>query len=84
MKKDNAYVKLPKGLTSSIQSKCKSLVKSLFDKDYIDVTKKQLTCYNGVSPKFYSLPEISKPMLSVSNFLQAFMTIIVINAYDII
>lgn len=90
---DSSYVKLNRDPTNTIQTKCNSLVKSLFDNGLIDETlKKKLTCYNGTAPKFYTLPKIHKPILSVrpivasisspTNHLSAFITNILTSAYD--
>lgn len=63
---DNSYVQINSDPTSGIQTKCNTLIKSLFDKKYIDLQQKRnLTCYNGVIPKFYALPKVHKQTLSV-------------------
>lgn len=88
-----SYTQLRSDPTLSIQRKCNSLIKTLSDSNQIDdLTRKKLTSYNGVSPKFYALPKIHKPTLSVrpivasvgapTEFLASFLTEILTKAYD--
>ncbi|XP_072400465.1 uncharacterized protein [Diabrotica undecimpunctata] len=89
---DNVYERLNINLTNTIQTKCNNLIKELCNSGQIDdVTKKKLTCYKGVIHKFYALPKIHKPQLSVrlivacidapTNLLASFLTEILTNAY---
>lgn len=62
----NHYSLVNKDPTSSVQTKCNNLVKDLFNNKEIDnITRHKLTCYNSISAKFYALPKIHKPTLSV-------------------
>ncbi|XP_050497247.1 uncharacterized protein LOC126878721 [Diabrotica virgifera virgifera] len=89
---DNIYERLNRDPTNTVQTKCNNLIKELCSSGQIDDdTKKKLTGYKGVIPKFYALPKIHKPQLSVrpivacigspTNLLASFLTEILTNAY---
>lgn len=90
---DNSYIEINKDPTLSIQNNCNKLIKVLYDTNQIDENlKKKLTNYTGVAPKFYALPKIHKPTLSIrpivasigapSGLLAAFLTDILTRAYN--
>ncbi|XP_072383799.1 uncharacterized protein [Diabrotica undecimpunctata] len=90
---DRSYVSLTSNPTSSLQRKCNTLIASLASSNEIDRnTKKKLTTYNGNIAKFYALPKIHKPTLSVrpivasigtpTENISAFVTDILTNAYN--
>ncbi|XP_072401655.1 uncharacterized protein [Diabrotica undecimpunctata] len=89
---DNVYERLNRDPTNTVQTKCNNLIKELCGARQIDeATKKKLTSYKGVIPKFYALPKIHKPQLAVrpivacigapTNLLASFLTEILTNAY---
>ncbi|XP_072400252.1 uncharacterized protein [Diabrotica undecimpunctata] len=89
---DYVYKRLNRDSNNTIQTKCNNLIKELCSSGQInDVTKKKLTGYKGVIPKFYALPKIHKQQLSVhpitasigapTNLLTSFLTEILTNAY---
>lgn len=90
---NTTYIQLNNDPTFSIQNKCNSLIKTLYDDKYIEInTKKKLTSYNGIAPKFYTLPKIHKPTLSVRpivasmnsplNLLSSYITDILTRSYN--
>lgn len=90
---DTSYTLLPKDPTLSIQRQCNELVKKLHGTGQIDeATKKNLTTYKGISPKFYTLPKIHKPTLSVrpivasigapTELIASYITDILTKSYD--
>lgn len=63
---ENSYKKLNRDPTSTFQQKANKIVSELKSKKYItDEVAKTLTIYNQNSPKFYGLPKIHKPNLSL-------------------
>ncbi|XP_044745159.1 uncharacterized protein LOC123307022 [Coccinella septempunctata] len=63
---DNHYKILPRDPTTSMQTKCNSLVKNLVNKGYITESEgKRLYNYNAVPARFYGLPKIHKPTLTL-------------------
>lgn len=89
----NTYKLLKNNPTTTLQTKANKIVKRLVDEGSIDeVTGKKLKIYNAVAPRFYALPKIHKPTLSMRPItsainapnapLAAFITKILTQAYD--
>ncbi|XP_050502963.1 uncharacterized protein LOC126882192 [Diabrotica virgifera virgifera] len=90
---DGSYKPISSDPTPTLQRKCNALISSLAVSKQIDNnTKKKLTTYNGTIAKFYALPKIHKPILSVrpivasigtpTEYISAFVTDILTKAYD--
>lgn len=92
---DKKYYKELKGNpTSTLQQKANKLISKLkTTKKIDDSTAKSLTIYNSVAPRFYTLPKIHKPTLSMRPILSSidcpnskiskFLTDILSNAYTV-
>ena len=87
------YVLLQKDPTSTYQQKANRIVSSLKSKNMISENQaRELTIYDQSSPKFYGLPKIHKPVLSLrpiissikspNSKLASFVTRILTDAYD--
>lgn len=56
------YKLINKDPTTSVETSCNKLIKTLKDKKYItQETAKNLITYNGTCPKYYGLPKVHKP-----------------------
>ena len=63
---DRYYVRFERDPCSTIQQKANRIISNLKSKQYIQPEDaKRLTIYNSVTPRFYALPKIHKPTLSV-------------------
>nr|CAH7767041.1 unnamed protein product [Callosobruchus chinensis] len=63
---DSSYIELNSDPTLAIERQSNNIIKKLFNSRQISQEqKKSFTIYNTVSPKFYALPKIHKPTLSV-------------------
>lgn len=63
---ETCYIKLNRDPTSTLQQKANNLVSSLLKQKVISKEiSKTLTIYDQAAPKFYGLPKIHKPVLSV-------------------
>lgn len=70
-----SYTKLNKDPTSTYQQKANKLVKDLFEDDMIvEQESKNLMLYNAVPAKFYGLPKIHKPTLSLRPIISSIDT----------
>lgn len=87
------YTKLNRDPTFTLQLKANKLTKTLKDKGVIEEeTAKNMTTYNSVAPRFYALPKIHKPQLSMrpivsslngpNKSLATLLTNILTTAYD--
>lgn len=77
----------------TLQQKANKIVSELKNKNMIEeITAKKLMIYNSVTPRFYSLPKIHKPVLSMRPIISSInspnskitnlLTQILTNAYD--
>ncbi|XP_030763974.1 uncharacterized protein LOC115888393 [Sitophilus oryzae] len=63
---DKYYLKLNRNPTYTFQLKANAIVNKLKDRGFIDNdTAKNIMAYNTIAPRFYTLPKIHKPTLSV-------------------
>ncbi|XP_072400190.1 uncharacterized protein [Diabrotica undecimpunctata] len=89
----SSYITLPSDPTSNIQNKSNAIKKRLWQQKQIDLnTEKRLSSYKSVVAKFYTLPKIHKPSLTMrpivssigspTEHIAGFLTNILTKAYD--
>lgn len=66
------YIELNRNPVSTLQQKANKIVSKLKNSNLIDISvAKKLTIYNAIAPRFYALPKIHKPSLSVRPIVAA-------------
>lgn len=72
---ENSYIKLQRDPTSTFQQKANKLISELSDLEMISEQEaKNLMFYNAVPAKFYGLPKIHKPTLTVRPIISSINT----------